>query len=188
MYFPSVFSIPVESWHGQPIAGCQSQSGCQELLKLQQFVGTLLKLLQFLHFLFKCAAVSVCADDLSSVCIFLFSSFLILHEMLALKTRQPGQVAVSVCVFCSWSVMGVKRAAGLCVCLTEGGASYTYTCREANSRQGEARRWLHRKSENTILGLWSRQVEVASLKWNVCKWPPTNLAQFSPLTLCFSRL
>lgn len=46
-----------------------------------------------------------------------------LHEILAIKTWYRS-LSPSVS---SALVQRVKRAAGLCVCLTEGGASYTYT-------------------------------------------------------------
>lgn len=39
-----------------------------------------------------------------------------------MKTKQPGNIAVSVSVVGSLSVRDVQRAAGLCVCLTEGEA------------------------------------------------------------------
>lgn len=36
--------------------------------------------------------------------------------------KTPGYTAVSISLFCSWSFMDARRAADLCVCLTEGGA------------------------------------------------------------------
>lgn len=52
---------------------------------------------------------------------------------------RPGHIAVSGYVLCSQSVMDVKKqkkAAGLCVCLTESGAEH-HTQQRTNSKQDD---------------------------------------------------